>query len=381
MKILYMHNRDVRIESGVGGRNEHHKEKEKRRLEKKYPKVLPTLDEKNKIVSSKDAIMAFVCVEKGDEGVDLQKVKEHLLRTKATMGAVEILMGGFAHLSNNLAEPQVAREMIDRLAVMVQIEVPATQIWPFGWDKGMDFHLPLHSNNVTFGEYLPIPDQKEFWNKHAEAFHRYMEETGHYSAQVKILKQLRHLDFSSVLEIACGTGCGMLYFLNNRKKIFGSNYRYLGIDSSREMLAIGRRIWAGSMLFPHFEHVEVGKDSLKSFLAQRRDVPTLISAANLASYIDPAKLLEEIKEVYAYLDVDKHVFRVLLMEEDPFIPGFSATQTPGAREQLTHIRSHLSIAELKKIAEEKGFVLEEEVRAPIDGRHDLVGMVFKIKNI
>ena len=154
MKILYMHTKNLRIEAGINGRSPGEQRKNERKLRGKFHNLLPILDDANRITESKDALLAFICVEKGDERVHLDAVKTDVLKAKALLGVSEIIISAFAHLSGDVASAQLAKGIVESIACLVQAEYPVKVI-PFGWDKSLNIHIPLHHYNVAFRSFGP----------------------------------------------------------------------------------------------------------------------------------------------------------------------------------------------------------------------------------
>lgn len=156
MKLLYFHAQNLRIESGVDHLRLCKQRQMKRKLIEKLGMTLPVLEGGNVVrTESYNALLAFVCVEKGDEKVRLWEVRDDILKARALIGVADIVVGAFGHLSNKVAVASVAREIVDQLVIMVTELHPATKTFPFGWDKSLELYVPLHHYNVSFKSFEP----------------------------------------------------------------------------------------------------------------------------------------------------------------------------------------------------------------------------------
>jgi threonyl-tRNA synthetase len=106
----------------------------------------------DKEVSVKDALVLLVSVEKGDtvENAEqaIKDATEYMLRVKRK----KIVIYPFAHLSNNLEEPQKALEILEamRKSVPKSIELISA---PFGWNKSLSIDIkgyPLAEQSKSY---------------------------------------------------------------------------------------------------------------------------------------------------------------------------------------------------------------------------------------
>lgn len=160
MKLLYFHANELNIEAGASGRSPRKRRKNEQMMKTLNGKFLPLLDENNRKTTANNALLSLVCVEKGDEKLDLEKVKIDILSGAALLKASEIVVGAFGHLSNKLADVPIAATIIDELFAIVKASFPATKMFPFGWDKSLMLKIPLHHYNVSFRSFELKADEK-----------------------------------------------------------------------------------------------------------------------------------------------------------------------------------------------------------------------------
>ncbi|VVC03870.1 putative threonine--tRNA ligase 2 [Candidatus Bilamarchaeum dharawalense] len=154
MKLLCFHARDLRLEAGIHGSPAKQKQTE-RLLRERLGNALPLLDDSNRRTESKNALLVFVCAEKGDDRLNLIPVRDDIVRARAMLGVADIVVGAFGHLSDQVADPSLARTIIDNLVESIRPIHPGIKTFPFGWDKTLDLHVPLHHFNVSFRSYSP----------------------------------------------------------------------------------------------------------------------------------------------------------------------------------------------------------------------------------
>jgi len=152
MKVLYIHSKNLRID--VGGNRKPKKMREfARRIEQKQGLKLEEITKENKAATSPNALLAFVCVETGDEKLDLAPIVESILDARVLVGAKDIVVGAFGHLTTQPAEPGIAKLITEVLTYKVKKEYPDTQTYPFGWDKAVDLSVPCHPMNMSFKSF------------------------------------------------------------------------------------------------------------------------------------------------------------------------------------------------------------------------------------
>lgn len=355
MKLLYFHAKDLRLVAGTNGSQNKQKRTEQF-LRERLGDSLPLLDTKNKLTESKNALLVFVCSERGDESLDLSRAIDDIIRARALLGVTDIVIGAFGHLSENVAEPWLARRIVDDLALFVQSKYSQTKTFPFGWDKSIDLHIPLHHFNVSFKSYS---NSTGFWSSVADDFDRYMLETGHYAAQARLLDSLISSGqiTGSVLDLCCGAGFAINYLM---AKGYGD---ITGLDSSEKMREIARK---RSSAF----HIVCGKAEYADLLFNSQKF-NVILAINAAAYVDLVLMLTRLPRI---INQDS---RFIIMEEDPFIPGFSTTSHPRAQEQLSLVHNY-TIRDIEQFILAAGFRKSDQVSTKIDERHNLFGMVFHL---
>jgi ubiquinone/menaquinone biosynthesis C-methylase UbiE len=263
------------------------------RLRSRLGSALPDIDECHMQTTSENALFAQICIEEGDEEVDLIKVRDRLVRLAARLGVYEIVMTPFGHLSEKPAKATLARTIIDNLIELTRERFSSTKETPFGWDKSLTFiDVPCHPRNIS-GMYFYF-DTKNPWDELAGDYDDFMADSLRYNAQFGILDDLTADIRPPILELCCGTG-RLLHHLRSRRKQKG----YVGIDSSEEMIWLAEKMESA-------QDIPNGKDSESAFICGRaEDVGKILQGSrfntivlsNAAPYIDIQKILKELPNV------------------------------------------------------------------------------------
>ena|GEM_PF-2341754 len=154
MKVLYMHAKNLEIHLGKGKSPKRIREFG-RRIERKQGMKLEHITDKNRVTTSNNALLAFVCAEKGDEKLTLGPVAKSILDARVLVAAEDIVIGSFGHLSTSPADPRVSKTLIETLIGIVAQEYEKTKTYPFGWDKGVKIEIPCHPMNMSFKSFEP----------------------------------------------------------------------------------------------------------------------------------------------------------------------------------------------------------------------------------
>ena len=93
-----------------------------------------------------DLVVLFTCVEKGDNKTVAEKAIEEVRVALKRLKADRILIYPYAHLSNNLAKPAEALNVIKAMEKSAREAGFETYRTPFGWCKEFSILLTLNDN-------------------------------------------------------------------------------------------------------------------------------------------------------------------------------------------------------------------------------------------
>lgn len=199
---------------------------------------------------------------------------------------------------------------------------------------------------------MTVNTVKNLYDRCCQDYDDHMQQTGHYAAQERILKQILGDIKSPILDIACGTG--YLY-----RKL---NEQYSDVFANDMSEKMSSRLEAEGTIVTH-ENAEI-------LVSYEHQFNTLISC-NLYYYLQKK---EQALERWHRLLKDNG--KLVLIEEYPFIQPKS-TEMNDHTSELMKLIHPVSIDEIKAEVTERGFVYDKIVSTAIDNEHNLYGIVFK----
>jgi len=102
----------------------------------------------------RNIINILICVEKGDKEQYLESlVKRSKELNKQFYKLNHIVVVPFAHLSNKLAHPKKARELLAKLVALLQKEQFEVDIISFGTHKDLKLEIPGQPAEVSYFEF------------------------------------------------------------------------------------------------------------------------------------------------------------------------------------------------------------------------------------
>jgi threonyl-tRNA synthetase len=104
----------------------------------------PVADEDARPGGIRDGLVAMVAVEEGDDEELLPQVTQAIRGTCTSLSVDRVLLYPYAHLSANLAPPDTARRLVNRMAELLRGEVGEVQRAPFGWNKRFTLSIKGH---------------------------------------------------------------------------------------------------------------------------------------------------------------------------------------------------------------------------------------------
>jgi len=109
-------------------------------------------DVEKKVYRLEQLLVIFTAVEEKDNEEKLKKMVSEVLKTVEHLGVRKILIYPFAHLSNQLARPSRALELIKQFEGMLKEKGLEVSRAPFGWSKGLHIKVKSH----PFAEQLKV---------------------------------------------------------------------------------------------------------------------------------------------------------------------------------------------------------------------------------
>jgi len=131
----------------------------KYRLIEPESKVFEKSEEKEKSID--DALVLLVSIEKGDDEQAAEEAIDDALKFMKQIKRRRLVIYPFAHLSNNLEEPQKALAILEKMRERVPKEVELVSA-PFGWNKSLLLDVkgyPLAEQSKTYGPSAKAKEQ------------------------------------------------------------------------------------------------------------------------------------------------------------------------------------------------------------------------------
>lgn len=107
-----------------------------------------------------DVLVLFTAVEDGDNDEVINKAVSELKVFSEKIAVRKILIYPFAHLSQNLAEPESALTILEKMEKEIRKEGFEVSRAPFGWNKAFEIKVKGHPLAEMSRNYLPAQEEK-----------------------------------------------------------------------------------------------------------------------------------------------------------------------------------------------------------------------------
>jgi threonyl-tRNA synthetase len=125
-------------------------------------------------VKLEDLVVAFVAVETGDDESVAKTAAEEIKKYMGTIKASRLLVYPYAHLSSNLAAPDVAAAIVKSVATFARESIGEVWQSPFGWTKSFNIKVKGH----------PLAENAKEISKVAGEHHHHLHEHEHDEGKV-----------------------------------------------------------------------------------------------------------------------------------------------------------------------------------------------------
>ncbi|MCE5296123.1 MAG: threonine--tRNA ligase [Euryarchaeota archaeon] len=129
---------------------------------KKPTPVAEELPEGHKGGRAEEVLVAFITVEKKDEGkieAVAQEAAKDLMDVSEKVGAARIMLYPYAHLSPELSDPKTGKDMLKRLEVVLNDMGAEVQRAPFGWYKSFKISCKGHPLSELSRDFEGVEEQ------------------------------------------------------------------------------------------------------------------------------------------------------------------------------------------------------------------------------
>lgn len=110
--------------------------------------VGPDLDADKRAGDTGEAVLVKVCTEPGDTSATVEQAVAEIQDVCTEIGVETIVLFPWAHLSQDLADPDTARARLDELRSTLDAAGYAVQAIPFGWYKTWELESKGHPMSV-----------------------------------------------------------------------------------------------------------------------------------------------------------------------------------------------------------------------------------------
>jgi threonyl-tRNA synthetase len=100
-----------------------------------------------------DGLVVFFCVEEGDNEIQLEKLYNEITKAANEIQTNKVLIAPFVHLSQNIADPQTAKEFYKTLLNKVKDANYQTSSSHFGYHKTLSLDIKGHPGSFRFREF------------------------------------------------------------------------------------------------------------------------------------------------------------------------------------------------------------------------------------
>lgn len=118
-----------------------------------WPKGIEPEKRKANSESMKDCLVVFFTVEEGDSENQINALYNEIIKTANEVKTNNILIGPFVHLSNNIAKPNIAKELYEALMKKFENTKFAVKSSHFGYHKTLLLDIKGHPGSFRYREF------------------------------------------------------------------------------------------------------------------------------------------------------------------------------------------------------------------------------------
>jgi len=100
-----------------------------------------------------NGITVFFCVKKNDDSVKLNNLYNEILSAANDFKTQEIMIAPFAHLSNQTAEPKLAKKLYEELVLRFKETTFKIETSQFGYHKSLLLEIKGHPGSFRYREF------------------------------------------------------------------------------------------------------------------------------------------------------------------------------------------------------------------------------------
>ncbi len=117
------------------------------------PKEIEPEQRKSLSEEMKECLVIFFCVEQRDSEKQLEKLYQEILKTADEVKTTNLMIAPFVHLSKNIAQPTVAKELYEKLLRKFEKTSFTIKSSHFGYHKSLLLDIKGHPGSFRYREF------------------------------------------------------------------------------------------------------------------------------------------------------------------------------------------------------------------------------------
>ena len=118
-----------------------------------WPKGIEPETKKSPTEEMEECLVVFFCVEKGDTEKQLDELYKEIVKTSDEVKTANLMISPFVHLSKNIANPKVAKELYEKLIEKFKKTNFVIKSSHFGYHKSLLLDVKGHPGSFRYREF------------------------------------------------------------------------------------------------------------------------------------------------------------------------------------------------------------------------------------
>ena len=121
--------------------------------ESNWPNGIEPEEKKSEEEKMEQCLVCFFCVEKGDKERQLNELFDEIIKASEEVKTKNLMISPFVHLSNNIAEPEIAKKMYEELMDKFSNTDYTIKSSHFGYHKSLLLDIKGHPGSFRYREF------------------------------------------------------------------------------------------------------------------------------------------------------------------------------------------------------------------------------------
>jgi threonyl-tRNA synthetase len=118
-----------------------------------WPKGIEPEKRKSDSENMKECLVIFFCVEEGDNGKQIERLYQEIIKTADEIKTNNLMIAPFVHLSNNISKPEIAKELYEQLMKKFENTTFTVKSSHFGYHKSLLLDIKGHPGSFRYREF------------------------------------------------------------------------------------------------------------------------------------------------------------------------------------------------------------------------------------